>query len=315
MAIINSNVKDAAELLQHSVIGIPTETVYGLAANAFNPDLVARIFEIKNRPSFDPLIVHTWSVDAIREFTSEIPEPLKKLADAFWPGPLTLLLPKNERIPDLVTSGLPDVAVRIPAHPLTLQLLQQLAFPLAAPSANPFGYISPTRASHVNDQLGDLIPFILDGGNCAVGLESTIVGYANNRLTIFRLGGLAAEEIERVAGPVQIQTNQSSDPRAPGMLAGHYAPRKKLILGTSESLQHYPDKLPFLIRFNSYIPDYPTNLQLLLSPSGNLCEAAVNLFAALRDADQKAEQLIIAELVPDEGLGMAINDRLRRAAF
>jgi L-threonylcarbamoyladenylate synthase len=315
MAIINSNAEQAAHLLQHSVIGIPTETVYGLAANAFNPDLVARIFEIKNRPSFDPLIVHTWSIEQIYGFTNSFPHQLKQLAEAFWPGPLTVLLPRNESIPDIVTSGLPDVAVRIPNHPLTLHLLQSLPFPLAAPSANPFGYISPTTAQHVNDQLGDKIPFILDGGACDVGLESTIVGLEEDQVTLFRLGGISVEDIERVAGQVRIQTNQSSDPRAPGMLASHYAPRKKLLLGSLENLlKNNRSKDPFLIVYSAFIPGYPESNQRVLSPSGNPKEAAINLFSVLREADKSESKLIIAEEVPNAGLGRAINDRLRRAA-
>jgi L-threonylcarbamoyladenylate synthase len=315
MAKIISNVESAAELLHHSVIGIPTETVYGLAANAFNPELVARIFEIKNRPTFDPLIVHCWSIEQVQQFTSSFPPQLKRLADAFWPGPLTLLLPRNELIPDLVTSGLPDVAVRIPNHPLTLQLLKSLPFPLAAPSANPFGYISPTSAQHVNDQLGDKIAHILDGSVCSIGLESTIVGILDKQVTIFRLGGLAPEDIELIVGKVQVQTNQSSNPRAPGMLESHYAPRKKLLLGSAENLLHENrDERPFLILFDTYSTKYPKSNQLLLSPTGSIKEAAINLFAALRQADKSEMEYIIAEEVPNIGLGRAINDRLKRAA-
>lgn len=313
MAEKGADIAKAIKFLEHDVIGVPTETVYGLAANAFNPQLVAKIFEVKERPSFDPLIVHTSGFERISEFAELPAGKLRQLAEKFWPGPLTLLLPKKEIIPDIVTSGLPDVAVRIPSHPLMLDLLKSIPFPLAAPSANPFGYISPTTAQHVNDQLGNKIAYILDGGNSVVGVESTIVGEENGQVIIFRLGGLAVEQIENLIGKVAIRINNSSDPRAPGMLKSHYAPRKKLILGNvSELINKYENA--FVIRFSEYVRDYPAERQVLLSDTGNVSEAAVNLFAVLRMADASSAAVILAETVPDEGLGKAINDRLRRAA-
>jgi len=313
MAEKGADIAKAIKFLEHDVIGVPTETVYGLAANAFNPQLVAKIFEVKERPWFDPLIVHTSGFERISEFAELPAGKLRQLAEKFWPGPLTLLLPKKEIIPDIVTSGLPDVAVRIPSHPLMLDLLKSIPFPLAAPSANPFGYISPTTAQHVNDQLGNKIAYILDGGNSVVGVESTIVGEENGQVIIFRLGGLAVEQIENLIGKVEIRINNSSDPRAPGMLKSHYAPRKKLILGNvSELINKYENA--FVIRFSEYVRDYPAERQVLLSDTGNVSEAAVNLFAVLRMADASSAAVILAETVPDEGLGKAINDRLRRAA-
>lgn len=315
MAEIGTDLEKAIQYLNHSVIGIPTETVYGLAGNAFNAALVAQIFEVKQRPSFDPLIVHTSSIERIADFAESIPDALIPLAEKFWPGPLTLLVPRKPIIPDLVTSGLPHVAVRIPSHPLTLQLLQKLEFPLAAPSANPFGYISPTSAMHVNDQLGSKIPYILDGGNCAVGLESTIVGMENGRITVFRLGGLSIEEIENCVGEVHVRQH-SSNPQAPGMLDSHYAPKKKLLLGNIEELLvEHLDLKPVLIRFSTKLSNYPDSLQFVLSEEGSTHEAAINLFATLRLADTQAQSLILAEYVPEDGLGRAINDRLQRAAF
>lgn len=315
MAMIGTSIQEAAQFLQNDVVGIPTETVYGLAGNAYNPALVARIFEVKQRPTFDPLIVHTSSIERIAEFAAAIPEALRPLAEKFWPGPLTLLLERKSIIPDLVTSGLPHVAVRIPNHPLTLQLLAQLDFPLAAPSANPFGYVSPTSAKHVNDQLGDKIPYILDGGACGVGLESTIVGLVENEITVFRLGGLSLEAIEEVCGKVQLRQH-SSNPQAPGMLDAHYSPKKKLLLGDiAELLQIHRGNTPVLLRFSSLISDYPEALQLVLSPQASVAEAAIHLFEYLRLADQFPSPLILAELVPDTGLGRAINDRLKRASF
>lgn len=296
-------------------MAIPTETVYGLAANALDPAAVVKIFEIKNRPAFDPLIVHVPGVEAVEQYAEEMPAPLRALAERFWPGPLTLLLPKRELIPDLVTSGLPRVALRAPAHPLAQALLRQLPFPLAAPSANPFGYISPTTARHVHDQLQGKIPYILDGGPCRIGLESTITGIEDGQVTVYRVGGLAIEAIEEVAGPVRIMLNQSSNPAAPGMLKSHYAPRKLLILGDiAENMHHYSYKKVGILAFREKRPLPAGAIEIVLSETGDLAEAAQNLFGALRMLDQSAAEAILAETVPEEGLGRAINDRLRRAA-
>jgi L-threonylcarbamoyladenylate synthase len=218
-------------LEKEELVAIPTETVYGLAANALNPIAVAKIFEAKERPTFDPLIVHTHALNEVENFVSDIHPALLKLAQVFWPGPLTLLLPKKDIIPNLVTSGLDRVGVRIPNHSLTLELLSKLSFPLAAPSANPFGYISPTKAEHVDKQLGTKIPYILDGGACEVGLESTIVGEENGEIIVYRLGGLSIDDIEAVVGKVFVQLNQSSNPKAPGQLKSHYAPKKPVYIG------------------------------------------------------------------------------------
>lgn len=296
-----------------NVVGIPTETVYGLAGNALNPDAVLTIFRVKNRPAFDPLIVHADSLEKVERFVSSIPDAARRLADAYWPGPLTLLLPKRDRIPYLVTSGLPTVAVRIPAHPLTLALLRALDFPLAAPSANPFGYISPTTAQHVAHQLGDQVPYILDGGPAQVGLESTIVGFENGVPTIYRLGGMAQEQIERLIGPVSVRNHSTSNPQAPGMLSSHYAPRKPLLLlapGTAPPPGERTGALAFRELFGGIQPQH----QRVLSPIGDLAEAAKNLFAHLRALDALDLDLLYAEPLPNEGLGRAMNDRLRRAS-
>lgn len=298
-----------------NVVGIPTETVYGLAGNALDANAVLTIFRVKNRPTFDPLIVHTDSPTKLSRFVTDFPPAARQLADAFWPGPLTLLLPKRDTIPDLVTAGLPTVAVRIPNHPLTLQLLAELDFPLAAPSANPFGYISPTTARHVADQLGDEIPYILDGGPARVGLESTIVGFAGDLPCIFRLGGLTQAQIEAVVGPVTVQTHSTDNPAAPGMLSSHYAPRKPLIL--LESGQFPPlanSSRTGMLVFREPVGGISDEQQRVLSPTGDLNEAAKNLFAHLRWLDTLDLDLIYAETLPGTGLGAAINDRLRRAS-
>lgn len=318
MAEIGKDIDKAKAILEKGeLVAIPTETVYGLAGNALNQDAVAKIFAVKSRPSFDPLILHTSDLERIHEFVSDIPEPLEKLALAFWPGPLTLLLPKKSVVPDLVTSGLETVAVRVPDHPLTQALLASLSFPLAAPSANPFGYISPTKASHVNDQLGKKIEYILDGGDCQVGVESTIVGMEGDEVIVYRLGGLDLRSIESIVGKVEVMAHSSSDPKSPGMLKSHYAPRKPLILGDLDKLVPFyrskGEKIGVLA-FRSVYPELLGQFQIQLSPSGDLTEAAKNLFAAMRALDSMDVSVILSEEVPDVGLGKAINDRLRRAA-
>lgn len=316
MAEIGKSISKAKDfLINNHLVAMPTETVYGLAANALNPDAVAKIFEAKERPTFDPLIVHTFSINQLPHFVSEIHPSLLKLAENFWPGPLTLLLPKKQTIPDIVTSGLSRVGVRIPNHPVALDLLSQLDFPLAAPSANPFGYISPTTAEHVRKQLGGRIAYILDGGHCDVGLESTIVGEENDTIVVYRLGGLSIDDIESVVGKVSIQLNQSSNPLAPGQLKSHYAPKKPLLIGQLSLLKDaYAGKKIGAIVFGYPEKDNSDVLMKELSLLKNYSEAAVNLFSFLRELDESDVDVIIAELLPEQGLGLAINDRLKRAA-
>lgn len=305
--------KAAAFLSQGHPVGMPTETVYGLAANALNTDAVLKIFTVKNRPHFDPLILHVHSQSEIAKYTDEFPEWAQKLADAFMPGPVTLLLRKKSIVPDLVTSGLDRVAIRIPNHPVALALLQQLGFPVAAPSANPFGYISPTTAQHVYDQLQGKIPYILDGGPTNVGVESTIVGFEDDGPVVYRLGGLAIEQIENVIGKVSVQLNQSSNPQSPGMLKSHYAPRKKLTIIEQGQLP-VAGVNTGVIAFDTYLPGIDKEKQVLLSANSNLNEAAKNLFAAMRTLDTSDVTEIVAVKFPDTGLGRAINDRLKRAS-
>ncbi len=316
MAEIGIDILKAQDFLDRNLlVAIPTETVYGLAANALNPIAVAKIFEAKERPTFDPLIVHTYDLKKVYDFVTEINPSLLKLAEVFWPGPLTLLLPKKEIIPNLVTSGLDRVGVRIPNHLLTLDLLSKLSFPLAAPSANPFGYISPTSAAHVQKQLGKKIPYILDGGYCTVGLESTIVGEENGEIIIYRLGGLSIDDIKSVVGKVSIQLNQSSNPKAPGQLKSHYAPKKPVYIGNLKELQiKFLNKKLGAIIFGEQNFLNSNVVVKNLSQSKNYQEAAVNLFSFLRELDETDADIIITELLPETGLGLAINDRLKRAA-
>lgn len=315
MAEIGFDIDKAAAILKAGdVVGIPTETVYGLAGNALNEEAILKIYHVKNRPKFDPLIAHVDSIEKVSDLVREIPEKAQSLAMQFWPGPLTILLDKKPSVPDLLTSGLDRVAVRIPNHSLTLELLGSIDFPLAAPSANPFGYVSPTNAKHVEDQLGDKISYILDGGDCRVGLESTIIGFEDREVVVYRLGGARVEYIENVVGKVSINVNMSSNPAAPGMLKSHYSPGRKLIIGDiAENLKNYDPGVTGVISFkDSY--SVPENNQAILSPSEDMDEAARNIFSALRKMDQEHIQVILAEFVPNDGLGKAINDRLRRAS-
>jgi L-threonylcarbamoyladenylate synthase len=317
MAVIGTDIDGAAELLKEGkLIAIPTETVYGLAGNALNDDAILEIFKVKKRPKFDPLIAHTDSLEKVKSYVTHIPDKAMKLADAFWPGPLTILLSKKDHIPDLLTSGLPNVAVRMPKHELTQELLKRLDFPLAAPSANPFGYVSPTTAQHVEDQLGSKIPYILDGGQCSIGIESTIIGFdENEKPIIYRLGGKKIEDIENIVGRIKLKIIHSSDPMAPGMLKTHYAPSKRVIIGHLDMLiKRFQNRNFGVISYHQKFDDLPSEKQIALSPGKDLNEAARNLFSALRLMDVKNIDLIITERFPDEGLGQAINDRLKRAA-
>lgn len=314
MAETGTDINKAKALLEDdALVAIPTETVYGLAANALHAAAVTKIFQVKNRPTFDPLIVHIAHAGEIDLYARNIPVKAIQLADHFWPGPLTLVLQKRDVIPDIVTAGLDTVGIRCPNHPLTASLLQAMSFPLAAPSANPFGYVSPTTALHVDEQLGNKIPYILDGGNCAIGIESTIVGFENDVPTIYRMGGISAESIEAVIGEVTVLTNSTSNPISPGQLKSHYAPKRKVIIGKIEELlQEYPAHCSGLLTFTK---DFNSPYQYILAPTHNsLEEAAQNLFAGLRFFDSVPVDVILTELLPNHGLGRAINDRLRRAA-
>lgn len=315
MAQIGTDLNYAKQLLENDqLVAIPTETVYGLAGKGYSPDALLKIFQTKDRPAFDPLIAHTNNLEKIKDFVSEIPSQARDLSDNFWPGALTLLLPKSEKIPDIMTSGLPNVAVRIPNHQLTLNLLALLDYPLAAPSANPFGYVSPTTAKHVNDNLGDRIKYILDGGNCAIGVESTIVGFEGKDTVVYRLGGLKIEAIEAIVGRVLIKNNQSSNPKAPGMVKSHYAPGKPVeIVNLKDKLAETSTLLDDA-GIISFQEKYDVPFTFTLSASGSLEEAAHNLFSALRHFDNLPVKKIYTENVPDIGIGKAINDRLARAA-
>ena len=316
MAKIGNDIDLAKNILEAGgLVAIPTETVYGLAGNAFNVEAVAKIFEAKNRPAFDPLIVHTNDMAKVKGFTKRVPDKAEQLMRTFWPGPLTILLEKESLVPDLTTSGLQSVACRVPNHPLTLSLLEILDFPVAAPSANPFGYVSPTSAQHVAQQLGDQIDYILDGGEAKVGIESTIISFLETVPKVLRLGGLSVEDIEDEIGTVNVATHSSSKPAAPGMLKSHYAPKKTIVLLDQINMNEISDFTQFgSLMFQEALQKLPSQNQLVLSPKGDLNEAAKNLFKGLRSLDENKDiHTIITEFVPNEGLGRAINDRIRRA--
>ena len=308
-------------LTEGKLVAIPTETVYGLAANGLDETAVAGIFSAKNRPTFDPLILHVASIEQAQSLCIDWPEMADKLARAFWPGPLTLILPKADHVPDLTTSGQPTVGIRMPNNRLTLELLSTLPFPLAAPSANPFGYVSPTNAQHVADQLGDRIDYILDDGDCFVGIESTIIAIDNCAPKVLRLGGLSLVRISDVLGvPVLEHLNQNSNPLAPGQLDQHYSPRCKLIALNTMPASVIDPSVP-IIYFSKQEAQRDSNNNLsdgphyYLSDSGDTNQAASNLFSTLRRLDQDNQKIAYFEWAPQNGLGRAINDRLERAAF
>jgi L-threonylcarbamoyladenylate synthase len=312
-SMIGTEIEKARQLLlQNEVVAIPTETVYGLAGNALSEIAVSKIFEAKNRPHFDPLIVHVGKTSDVELYVEEIPRLAANLMENYWPGALTILLPKKSCIPDLTTSGLKEVGIRIPNHPLTLELLNSIPFPLAAPSANPFGYISPTSAEHVNQQLGNKIPYILNGGNCSVGIESTVLRVQHNEIEVLRLGGISIESLHRFTPNIRIQEHSTSSPASPGMLTSHYAPRKPIFVGNIRELMHSFSSQR--IGVLSFKEDFQISAQRILSRNGNFAEAASNFFAFLRELDAMEIDVILAEFLPNENLGRAINDKLKRAS-
>ncbi len=316
MSIISTDLSKAVKLLNNEeLVAIPTETVYGLAGNIFSEKAVKAIFETKERPFFNPLIVHIPNIDYLETIVEEVPEKAKLLAEAFWPGPITLVLKKKSIIPDLITGGKDTVAVRIPNHPTTLELLNQLDFPLAAPSANPFNRISPTKAEHVESYFKDKIKMVLDGGACKSGIESTIIGFENGEPIIYRLGSTSIEAIEAVVGTIEIKNKKEVAPDAPGMLERHYAPKTKTILTNhlKEAVEANKSLRIGLLTYNDILNDDAIAFKIVLSEGKNLEEAASKLYDALHQLDQQNLDLIIAERLPDYGLGKSINDRLTRA--
>jgi L-threonylcarbamoyladenylate synthase len=312
----------AVELLRAGgVVALPTETVYGLAANALSPDAVVRIFEAKERPNFDPLIVHlpdiSWLERVTDIYTSD-KEIVAALAKRFWPGPFTMVLPKTELVQDIVTAGLDTVAIRISAHPLFQEVIRAFGKPLAAPSANRFGRISPTTAEHVMDELGSRIPLILDAGPTTHGIESTVVAIRNGAVEILRPGPITEEELRRGIGSAPISPRPVADTaaplRSPGQLPSHYAPKTPLrLIDDTKSFVKQAGRRIGVLAWHP-VPKTGFEAVRVLSEKQDLREAAANLFRYLRELDAMDLDLIMAERVPDQGLGLAINDRLGRAA-
>lgn len=316
MIKVNSDIHQAVDILNNEeLVAIPTETVYGLAGNIYSEKAVRGIFEMKKRPFFNPLIVHIKSLDYLKEIAVEVPENAYKLAALFWPGPLTMVLKKKENISDLVTAGKDTVAVRIPDHPLALALLEALDFPLAAPSANPFGCISPTQAQHVANYFQEELKMVLDGGVCQRGIESTIVGFQEGKTILYRYGSVSLEEIEAVVGEVFLITKNDSTPDAPGMLTKHYAPKTATYLTEDVAAlvsAFEGKKIGVLLLDGKLVLDNQIT-RIILSESGDLVEAAKNLYESLHQLDKLNLDVIIAQKMPEVGIGVSINDRLERA--
>ena len=299
-------IREGAALLRSGgLVAFPTETVYGLGADATDDQAVAKIFAAKDRPDFNPLIVHVPNVAAAQEIV-QWTDRAQLLADRFWPGALTFILRRGEdsAVSLLVSAGLETVAVRVPDHPIAQKLLAESGLPIAAPSANRSGKISPTMATHVEKSLGSNVDLILDGGPCRVGLESTVIDLTADRPTVLRPGGIDVDDLKSVLGPLEL-ASEDGNIKSPGMLSQHYAPNAPIRLNATAA-----EEGETLLAFGGDAPGDSLNL----SPSGDLIEAAANLFSMLHELDQPESGTIAGMPIPDEGLGRAINDRLRRAA-
>lgn len=310
----SSAIAQAARIIREGgLVAFPTETVYGLGADAENAEAVARIFEVKARPRLDPLIIHVADFESAERY-GVFPPTSRLLARRFWPGPLTLVVERKPTVPPIVSAGLDTVAIRVPSHPAALAMIRAAACGIAAPSANLFGYVSPTEARHVIEQLGASIDLILDGGSCSIGMESTIVSLTGASCCILRIGGTPIEEIESVLGKIDLAPDWSVRPLAPGQLKRHYSTRTRLEIAEESAERRDSGNRVGLLSLTepALAKDYAA--VEILSSSGNLREAAANLFRSLRRLDALSLDKIVARPVPEEGLGRAIMDRLRRCA-
>lgn len=299
------------------LVAFPTETVYGLGCDALNPDAAAKVFEAKQRPQFDPLIVHIADRRQLDRVVTTLTTTAQQLIDQFWPGPLTLVLPKQPIVPDLVTAGLNTVAIRMPNHPVAQALIREAGTPIAAPSANPFGYVSPTTAQHVADGLGSTIDLVLNGGPCPIGVESTIVSLIGPQAELLRPGSITLEQLSAVIGPLRRSSSLVDQPTAPGQLARHYATQTPVTILTSIKARpalNKNERAGLLIFSQASATDERFAAIEVLSTTGDLREAARHLFAALRRLDAQGLDRIYVEPCLEVGLGMAIMDRLRRCA-
>jgi L-threonylcarbamoyladenylate synthase len=314
MSNLTREISHAAQLLRSGkVVAFPTETVYGLGANALDAMAVAKIFELKERPSFDPLIVHIADVEDLKLLTIGNDKRIQLLAERFWPGPLTLILPKSDRVPDIVTSGLETVGIRMPSHPIALQLIREAGCPVAAPSANKFGQLSPTLATHVAKQLPN-VDFIVDGGPSEVGIESTIISLNDMGFEILRHGVITREEIEEIIPFHALPEEEKTNIVSPGMLKSHYSPVKPLyILGEERAAPTDRRQVGVLSYTGEDCEGYAA--VEILSKTGDLKTCAVNLFAAIHRLEEADIEYIVAQPVPETGVGIAVMDKLRKAAY
>ena len=308
--------KAVRQLNAGALVVIPTETVYGLAANAYNDSAVQAIFRTKNRPANNPLILHIKNAEELHTVAQNIPDLAWDLAKKFWPGPLTLILEKQKHISDLVSAKHPTIAVRVPNHELTLKLLKKLDFPLVAPSANRSNHISPTSPAHVRNSLGVKAPFIIDGGPCAEGLESTIIGFDGEEVVLYRHGALPLEEIESFIGkPVRLKEDNKTQGISPGSSKKHYSPNTAFSICSlpKRDFEQLFTRVGYLVFQKTFNVESPHVIHEL-SPRGSLSETAANLYDALHMMDDMQLDIIVAQRFPDVGIGKAINDRLSRAA-
>lgn len=301
----------AQYIREGKLVAFPTETVYGLGANALNSIAVAKIFELKERPSFDPLIVHIASLDDINNLIKGFDERIVLLAKKFWPGPLTIVTEKSALVPDIVTAGLNTVGIRMPSNPIALELIQKSGVPIAAPSANKFGHVSPTTAQHVKKQLPE-VDLILDGGRTSVGIESTIIKLNAKGFEILRYGIITRDEIEMLI-PYHSEIGNTNQILASGMMKSHYSPNKPLFILGLHNVPYPPEQCGLLSFNHSFKDNYKKVIQL--SRNNDLKEYAANLFAAIHEMEESDVQCIVAEPVPEKGIGIAIMDRLKKAAY
>jgi len=314
-----SDIEQAAEVLRGGgLVALPTETVYGLGANAEDPVAVARIFSVKGRPPSHPLIVHIGGAESLDAWVEDVPAPARELAERFWPGPLTLVLRRGRRVPLEATGGLETVAIRVPNHPVALALLSAFGGGIAAPSANRFGSVSPTTANHVRTELGDAVDFVLDGGPCTVGVESTIVDATGEIPSVLRPGGATREDLEAVLGR-PLAVHSTSQVRVPGQHPSHYAPKARVVLVAPEKViaeaelaQELGHQVGVMVPPTS--SDRAVNAHVVVAVPGSMAAYAHELYGFLREFDQRGCDLVIASLPVEEGLGLAIANRLRRAA-
>ena len=311
----NNSISQAAQIIKDGgLVAFPTETVYGLGANALNAFAVAKIFELKERPSFDPLIVHIASFEDLHILSTGICENVMRLAKHFWPGPLTIVLPKSSIVPDIVTSGLDTVGIRMPNNSIALELIKQSNCPIAAPSANKFGQLSPVNAHHVKKQLPN-VDYVLDGGNTSVGIESTIVSIEGDTCRLLRPGFITLEDIENALPDIFIFNSTRPEKLvSPGLLKSHYSPKKPLYI-LNEPLRYFPEFSGLILHRNNNA-DYTATKVIYTSQTCNKIEISANLFASLHTMEEdESVKSIYIEPVEEKGLGIAIMDRVKKAAY